>query len=112
MSCGCARAVVGPDSSFLEAVVTSAAESVLLGFQHYLVLGTTVLISSALVPQMGGREGAADPDNTDFWFLRPSSSYILWCKDQWAEVKKQNPEADFKETIVGKVVFGTKWCVV
>ncbi|KAG7584497.1 High mobility group box domain [Arabidopsis suecica] len=28
---------------------------------------------------------------------RPSSSYVLWCKDQWAEVKKQNPEADFKE---------------
>ncbi|CAL9224193.1 unnamed protein product, partial [Arabidopsis halleri] len=67
------------------------AEAVLLGFQHYLVmLGTTVLIPSALVPQMGDGN----------WFLRPSSSYVLWCKDQWAEVKKQNPEADFKETIV------------
>jgi len=32
-----------------------AAEAILLGFQHYLVmLGTTVLIPSALVPQMGG----------------------------------------------------------
>ncbi|XP_057448421.1 nucleobase-ascorbate transporter 6-like [Lotus japonicus] len=31
-------------------------EAILLGFQHYLVmLGTTVLIPSALVPQMGGR---------------------------------------------------------
>ena len=33
----------------------TAAEAILLGFQHYLVmLGTTVLIPSALVPQMGG----------------------------------------------------------
>lgn len=32
-----------------------AAEAILLGFQHYLVmLGTTVIIPSALVPQMGG----------------------------------------------------------
>jgi len=31
------------------------AEAILLGFQHYLVmLGTTVLIPSSLVPQMGG----------------------------------------------------------
>ncbi|XP_010556259.1 PREDICTED: nucleobase-ascorbate transporter 7 [Tarenaya hassleriana] len=31
-------------------------EAILLGFQHYLVmLGTTVLIPSSLVPQMGGR---------------------------------------------------------
>ncbi|KAJ7961471.1 Nucleobase-ascorbate transporter 6 [Quillaja saponaria] len=33
----------------------SIAEAILLGFQHYLVmLGTTVLIPTALVPQMGG----------------------------------------------------------
>lgn len=32
-----------------------AVESVLLGFQHYLlVLGMTVLIPSIIVPQMGG----------------------------------------------------------
>jgi len=32
-----------------------SAEAILLGFQHYLVmLGTTVLIPTALVPQMGG----------------------------------------------------------
>jgi len=32
-----------------------AAEAILLGFQHFLVmLGTTVLIPTALVPQMGG----------------------------------------------------------
>lgn len=30
----------------------------------------------------------------------------MWCKDQWAEVKKQNPEADFKET---SNILGTKW---
>lgn len=33
----------------------SLAEAILLGFQHYLVmLGTTVIIPTALVPQMGG----------------------------------------------------------
>lgn len=33
----------------------NAAEAILLGFQHYVVmLGATVLIPSALVPQMGG----------------------------------------------------------
>ncbi|KAG2240344.1 hypothetical protein Bca52824_090834 [Brassica carinata] len=37
---------------------------------------------------------------------RPSSSYILWCKEQWNEVKKQNPEADFKET---SNILGAKW---
>ncbi|CAN6804363.1 unnamed protein product [Brassica oleracea] len=37
---------------------------------------------------------------------RPSSSYILWCKEQREEVKKQNPEADFKETAN---ILGTKW---
>lgn len=32
-----------------------AAEAVILGFQHYIVmLGTSVIIPSALVPQMGG----------------------------------------------------------
>ena len=36
-------------------IVSDAAEAILLGFQHYLVmLGTTVLIPTALVPQMGG----------------------------------------------------------
>lgn len=32
-----------------------AADAILLGFEHYLVmLGTTVIIPTALVPQMGG----------------------------------------------------------
>lgn len=40
----------------------SAAEAILLGFQHYLVmLGTTVIIPTALVPQMGGGNVSADP---------------------------------------------------
>lgn len=35
--------------------IYDAAEAILLGFQHYLVmLGTTVIIPTALVPQMGG----------------------------------------------------------
>uniref|UniRef100_A0A1J3I9J5 High mobility group B protein 6 n=2 Tax=Noccaea caerulescens TaxID=107243 RepID=A0A1J3I9J5_NOCCA len=37
---------------------------------------------------------------------RPSSSYVLWCKEQWNEVKKENPEADFKET---SNILGAKW---
>ncbi|KAJ0239627.1 High mobility group B protein 13 [Hirschfeldia incana] len=37
---------------------------------------------------------------------RPSSSYILWCKEQREEIKKQNPEADFKETAG---ILGAKW---
>ncbi|KAE8694630.1 High mobility group B protein 13 [Hibiscus syriacus] len=37
---------------------------------------------------------------------RPSPPYILWCKDQWNEVKKENPEADFKEV---SNILGAKW---
>ncbi|KAK4262868.1 hypothetical protein QN277_028368 [Acacia crassicarpa] len=37
---------------------------------------------------------------------RPSPPYILWSKDQWAEVKKANPEADFKEI---SNMLGAKW---
>lgn len=37
---------------------------------------------------------------------RPSPPYILWCKDQWNEVKKENPEADFKEI---SNILGAKW---
>jgi len=37
------------------------AEAILLGFQHYLVmLGTTVLIPSSLVTQMGGGNVSLD----------------------------------------------------
>lgn len=37
---------------------------------------------------------------------RPSPPYALWCKDQWNEVKKANPEADFKEI---STLLGAKW---
>ncbi|KAM1025138.1 hypothetical protein ACFX2C_038342 [Malus domestica] len=37
---------------------------------------------------------------------RPAPAYILWCKDQWAEIKKENPEADFKEV---SNFLGAKW---
>jgi hypothetical protein len=40
---------------FLSPDLEHAAEAVILGFQHYIVmLGTSVIIPSALVPQMGG----------------------------------------------------------
>jgi hypothetical protein len=43
----------GTDGGFR--LCRGAAEAILLGFQHYLVmLGTTVIIPTALVPQMGG----------------------------------------------------------
>ncbi|KAL5552367.1 hypothetical protein UlMin_002543 [Ulmus minor] len=37
---------------------------------------------------------------------RPSSPYVLWCKDQWNEIKKENPEAEFKEI---SIILGAKW---
>ncbi|KAI3943158.1 hypothetical protein MKW92_021425 [Papaver armeniacum] len=37
---------------------------------------------------------------------KPSSAYVLWCKDQWAEVKKENPDAEFKEV---SNILGSKW---
>ncbi|KAL2342691.1 hypothetical protein Fmac_003976 [Flemingia macrophylla] len=40
---------------------------------------------------------------------RPSPPYILWMKDQWNEIKKTNPEADFKEI---SNMLGAKWKTV
>ncbi|KAE9614082.1 putative chromatin remodeling & transcriptional activation HMG family [Lupinus albus] len=40
---------------------------------------------------------------------RPSTPYILWCKDQWNEIKKENPEAEFKEI---SNMLGAKWKTV
>ncbi|KAK1564809.1 hypothetical protein Q3G72_012127 [Acer saccharum] len=40
---------------------------------------------------------------------RPSPPYILWCKDQWNEVKKENPEAEFKDI---SNILGAKWKTV
>ncbi|KAI4378042.1 hypothetical protein MLD38_015583 [Melastoma candidum] len=37
---------------------------------------------------------------------RPSPPYTLWCKDQWNEIKKENPDADFKE--ISNIV-AAKW---
>lgn len=37
---------------------------------------------------------------------RPSTPYILWCKHQWNEVKKEYPEAEFKEI---SNILGAKW---
>ncbi|KHN16752.1 High mobility group B protein 6 [Glycine soja] len=40
---------------------------------------------------------------------RPSPPYILWMKDQWNEIKKANPEAEFKEI---STMLGAKWKTV
>ncbi|XP_027341422.1 high mobility group B protein 6-like [Abrus precatorius] len=37
---------------------------------------------------------------------RPSPPYILWCKDQWNEIKKGNSEAEFKDI---SNMLGAKW---
>ncbi|CAL4888739.1 unnamed protein product [Urochloa decumbens] len=37
---------------------------------------------------------------------KPCTAYVLWLKDQWTEIKKENPEADFKEVTN---TLGTKW---
>ncbi|KAM0833031.1 hypothetical protein ACQ4PT_064524 [Festuca glaucescens] len=37
---------------------------------------------------------------------KPAPAYVLWCKDQWAEIKKESSDADFKE--VGNAL-GAKW---
>lgn len=37
---------------------------------------------------------------------KPCPAYISWCKDQWNEAKKENPDADFKEI---SNVLGARW---
>nr|CAD1842296.1 unnamed protein product [Ananas comosus var. bracteatus] len=37
---------------------------------------------------------------------KPCPAYILWCRDQWNEIKRENSEADFKEV---SNALGTKW---
>ncbi|XP_068666764.1 high mobility group B protein 6-like [Aristolochia californica] len=37
---------------------------------------------------------------------RPCPPYSLWCKDHWNEVKKENPDADFKEI---SNIMGARW---
>ncbi|WVZ77004.1 hypothetical protein U9M48_024909 [Paspalum notatum var. saurae] len=37
---------------------------------------------------------------------KPCTAYVLWLKDQWTEIKKENPEADFKEV---SNTLGGKW---
>ncbi|CAN0862816.1 High mobility group B protein 13 [Linum grandiflorum] len=40
---------------------------------------------------------------------KPTPAYGLWCKDQWNEVKKENPDADFKQM---SIILGAKWKTV
>lgn len=43
------------EAIFWVPTLNDAAEAVILGFQHYLVmLGTSVIIPTIIVPQMGG----------------------------------------------------------
>ncbi|KAF5753517.1 putative chromatin remodeling & transcriptional activation HMG family [Helianthus annuus] len=37
---------------------------------------------------------------------KPATPYIMWCKDHWTEVKKENPEAEFSEIAN---ILGAKW---
>ncbi|XP_023746111.1 high mobility group B protein 6 [Lactuca sativa] len=37
---------------------------------------------------------------------KPATPYIMWCKDHWTEVKKENPEAEFSEVAN---ILGAKW---
>ncbi|XP_020089633.1 high mobility group B protein 6-like [Ananas comosus] len=37
---------------------------------------------------------------------KPCPAYILWCRDQWNEIKRENSEADFKEV---SNALGAKW---
>ncbi|GMH28845.1 hypothetical protein Nepgr_030688 [Nepenthes gracilis] len=37
---------------------------------------------------------------------KPLPPYILWCKDHWNEVKRTNPDAEFKEI---SSILGAKW---
>ncbi|KAK1286234.1 High mobility group B protein 6 [Acorus calamus] len=37
---------------------------------------------------------------------KPSPAYILWCKDQWNEIKKENSSIEFKEM---SNILGAKW---
>ncbi|CAL5059038.1 unnamed protein product [Urochloa decumbens] len=46
-------------------------------------------------------KGKAGPERK-----KPCTAYVLWLKDQWTEIKKENPEADFKEVTN---TLGTKW---
>lgn len=44
-------------------MINGAAEGIVLGFQHYIVmLGTTVIIPSILVPLMGGGDVSINPN--------------------------------------------------
>ncbi|KAG2657562.1 hypothetical protein PVAP13_1KG205300 [Panicum virgatum] len=46
-------------------------------------------------------KGKAGPERK-----KPCPAYVLWIKDQWVEIKKENPEADFKEV---SNTLGAKW---
>jgi xanthine/uracil permease len=65
----------------LRVCFSNAAEAILLGFQHYLVmLGTTVLIPTSLVPQMGGGNVSLDKDNNNW---TPALLFLVFVSGIW-----------------------------
>ncbi|XP_039047185.1 nucleobase-ascorbate transporter 4-like [Hibiscus syriacus] len=68
-----------PGVDFCLSSTPSWPEAVLLGFQHYLVmLGTTVIVSSILVPLMGG--GNVEKDDVISTILFVAGINTLFCK--------------------------------
>ncbi|XP_078439556.1 high mobility group B protein 13-like [Wolffia australiana] len=47
-----------------------------------------------------------DLEKKDVKKKKPSPAYVLWCKDQWNEIKKEKPEAEFKEI---SNLLGARW---
>ncbi|KAK9143941.1 hypothetical protein Syun_013341 [Stephania yunnanensis] len=102
---GKGRKALKPKNSSNEAniIAGNAASSPLVPSGDILKHQET--ISFPLVQSLREKENEkkkkANPENK-----KPSTAYILWCKDQWNEVKKENPEADFKEI---SNILGAKW---
>ncbi|KAJ6826581.1 high mobility group B protein 6-like [Iris pallida] len=64
------------------------------------------LIKSLREKEKEKNEKKKKKDCTEKKTKKPSTPYILWCKDQWNEMKKGNPNADFKET---SNLLGARW---
>nr|XP_009599657.1 high mobility group B protein 6-like isoform X1 [Nicotiana tomentosiformis]XP_009599658.1 high mobility group B protein 6-like isoform X2 [Nicotiana tomentosiformis] len=59
-----------------------------------------------IVQSLRDKEEKKEKKKADPSKKRPAAPYLLWCKDQWNEVKKANPNAEFKEI---SNLLGAKW---
>ncbi|KAL3362408.1 hypothetical protein AABB24_015013 [Solanum stoloniferum] len=59
-----------------------------------------------IVQSLRDKEEKKEKKKVDPSKKRPVPPYLLWCKDQWNEVKKANPNAEFKEMAN---LLGAKW---